>query len=432
IRPARLDGAGPQVDPNLGFLHTPSWIPAAIETEASSMHGTRQKAGEVRGSMEDSPEGRNHTRPGYKNGMSRTVLSLNPSPIPPEQGDLSGKSLMERNFHEPIPPPDHGTSRANRISTSKRMDETPGSSSFGRGGRVRKSKRVFLQARHLPVLLGAMCLVAISLAGTPYYRLDKAHRFRHPLHSWLKPSGYIGQSAGLVAFALFVFLWLYPLRKRFRWLAFTGKVGRWLDVHVVAGLLIPLLGAVHAGWRFDGLIGLGYVAMLVVSLSGIMGRYIYARIPRRRDGIEISLKELQKAREDLIQKISSVTGLERPTVEAKLAVDPVSLAELGPLATMVRLVRDDVGRWRAARELRRLARDVNPGGARRLSRASLRHGLKLARRQMALSQQVRMLDATHSIFRYWHVAHRPIAVSALVAVTVHVLIVVGIGQTWLW
>jgi hypothetical protein len=50
---------------------------------------------------------------------------------------------------------------------------------------------------------------------------------------------------------------------------------------------------------------------------------------------------------------------------------------------------------------------------------------------MSLTQQTRMLDATHRVFRYWHVAHRPFAITALVAVVIHVAVVVAVGATWL-
>src|SRR6185503_20411964 len=104
-------------------------------------------------------------------------------------------------------------------------------------------------SRTVLVLLLAF-LVAVCVVGAQYYLAPLAERVRNPLHPWLKPSGYIGQSAGLLALALFLFLWLYPLRKKFRWLAFTGAIARWLDAHVLAALGLPLLVAVHAAWRF--------------------------------------------------------------------------------------------------------------------------------------------------------------------------------------
>jgi hypothetical protein len=42
-----------------------------------------------------------------------------------------------------------------------------------------------------------------------------------------------------------------------------------------------------------------------------------------------------------------------------------------------------------------------------------------------------MLQATQRVFRFWHVAHLPFAVTAFVAVTIHVVVVVTLGVTWI-
>jgi hypothetical protein len=269
------------------------------------------------------------------------------------------------------------------------------------------------------------------VAGLPYYVLSSGGRVRSPLHVWFRPAGYVGQSAGLLAFALFLFLWLYPVRKKFRWLAFTGSISRWLDVHVLAALGLPLLVAVHAAWRFRGLIGLGFWSLMVVWLSGIVGRYVYARIPRRRTGVELTLGEIAERRQHLLQEIVRQSGLEAQVVEATLAVPTTSLAGRGVGATLAAMIADDFARRRAARALRRLwrarGRTRGRANARILSRVT-----QLARHEMALAQQARMLDASQRVFRYWHVLHRPVAVAALVAVVVHVAVVVALGATWLW
>ena len=276
------------------------------------------------------------------------------------------------------------------------------------------------------VLLGAICL-----GGWPYYALPIAERVRSPLHAWLKPSGYIGQSAGLLALAIFIFLWLYPVRKKFRWLAFTGAIARWLDVHVLAALGLPLLVAIHAAWRFTGLIGLGFWSMMVVWVSGLAGRYIYARIPRSKLGVELTIEEIVARRKDLLGEIARSSGLEPALVETTLAAGQAPVARRGLWSTLWRMVADDVARRRAARRLRRLWETRGPH-RRKNDRQMLRAMLRLARREMALAQQARMLDATHDVFRYWHVLHRPVAIAALIAVLIHVAVVVALGATWLW
>jgi hypothetical protein len=43
-----------------------------------------------------------------------------------------------------------------------------------------------------------------------------------------------------------------------------------------------------------------------------------------------------------------------------------------------------------------------------------------------------LLDVTRRLFRLWHVAHLPVALTALGAVLVHVAVVIAMGVTWLW
>lgn len=279
----------------------------------------------------------------------------------------------------------------------------------------------------LRALIPSLVVLACSVAGSAYYILPIAQRVRHPWHPWLRPSGYVGQSAGILCFALFVFLWLYPLRKRVRWLSFTGPLAKWLDVHIAAGLLVPVLGAVHAAWSFGGLIGLGYAAMSVVALSGMIGRYLYVRIPRHKSGLELTRDDSATRRRQQVTLLSSLTRLPPAQIEDMLA--PSSVRADGLLSTLVVMVRDDLARRSAARHLVEQARAQGRG---ELRRETLREVLALARKEMALAQQIRLLDATSRVFRLWHVAHRPFAISAFVAVAVHVAVVVTVGATWFW
>lgn len=280
------------------------------------------------------------------------------------------------------------------------------------------------------VLTFVLGLIGVSLYYWGYYGAEQSERVRHPLHSWLRPSGYLGQSAGILAVSIFFFLWLYPLRKKVRWLAWTGTMAKWLDVHIATALTLPVLTAVHASWRFDGVIGLGYWSMIVVCLSGVVGRYLYVKIPRSASGLELTADEIAAERRQLLEALAQGTKLPVPQVEALLRSDPTPCDGLGVLATGKRMVSDEVMRWRAARALRRLCQDNRVGH--RLDRKTLRRVARLARQEMALTQQVRMLGATHRVFRLWHVAHRPFALVALVAVLIHVGVVVGMGMTWFW
>lgn len=304
-----------------------------------------------------------------------------------------------------------------------------GSASAARPASAR-AKRQPLAAQRWPITIILATLVALNAAGAPYYRLSLGERARSPLHSWLRPSGVIGQSAGLLALIIFAFLWLYPLRKKYKALAFTGSLAQWLDLHILAAIGLPLLLAIHASWRFDGLVGLGYIAMLIVCASGIVGRYLYVRIPRSRTGLASTREEVAVERRTLITDIAAATGLDPFTVEQTLSVAG-AWSETGVLRTLQHLLADDIARWRMTRALRkRLA--ATRAGDKTLDRETIDKVVRLASREISLEQQLRMLDATQRVFGYWHVAHRPFAITALFAVVVHVAVVVAVGATWFW
>lgn len=267
---------------------------------------------------------------------------------------------------------------------------------------------------------------AITVAGLSYYLAPRGERVRSALHPLLKPSGSVGLVLGIFGLALFLFMWLYPLRKHWRALAWTGGLPSWLRVHTVAGLVVPAVVAVHAGWRFEGVIGLGYFAMLLVSLSGIVGRFLYVHIPRGQAGLELSLDEVANERRAIVTRIAAATGMLPAGVERMLAPETAPGARLGTGAAMVHLVTSDFSRARAAALLRRRLEEQRPG-ATPLDRAAVDDVLRLARREMALAQQVRVVDATRRLFGLWHVAHRPVAITALLAVVIHVVVTVAVG-----
>lgn len=326
---------------------------------------------------------------------------------------------------------DHGPASTPRPDApALKVVPRPPATPAGAAASARPAARPASRRGPAPDAVATVAIVAGALAvtawGWSYYVAPLGARLRHPLHALLKPSGAVGLSLGIAAFAFFLFLWLYPLRKKARWLAWAGAVGNWMRVHIVMGLTVPVLAAVHAGWRFEGLIGLGYLSMFVVALSGLVGRYLYVHIPRSRDGLELSMEEVAGERRALVTNIAAATGMVPAEVERRLAGDASGYEGLDPLRTIARMIADDLRRARTMRELR--AELSRPRAGRPpLAGGDLAEAMRLARRELALAQQVRMLEATRRVFGYWHVAHRPFAITALLAVVVHVVVALVIG-----
>ncbi len=96
-----------------------------------------------------------------------------------------------------------------------------------------------------------------------------------------------GLGLGILGFILMLMTEiLYSLRKRSR-LARWGRMSNWLEFHIFTGLVGPYMILLHTSWKFNGLAGVITLFTIVIVISGFIGRYIYTRIPRTADGIEI-------------------------------------------------------------------------------------------------------------------------------------------------
>src|ERR1700680_672860 len=97
------------------------------------------------------------------------------------------------------------------------------------------------EKRHRARLYALYALaIAINLAifvyGFDYYKLSAIDRPFSPKHHLLRPSGPVGLYLGFFGVALFVGIFLYPIRKHWPWLATIGNTRHWLHSHHLLGL----------------------------------------------------------------------------------------------------------------------------------------------------------------------------------------------------
>jgi len=106
-------------------------------------------------------------------------------------------------------------------------------------------------------------------------------------HAIPSASELFGHTLGILGFLLMLMTEiLYSLRKRSR-TARWGRMSAWLQFHIFTGLVGPYMVLLHTSWKFNGLAGATTLLTVIIVVSGFIGRYIYTRIPRTLDGIEI-------------------------------------------------------------------------------------------------------------------------------------------------
>ena len=117
----------------------------------------------------------------------------------------------------------------------------------------------------------------------------------------IPPAGELfGHGIGILGFLMMLMTeTLYSLRKRSRSVRW-GKMSTWLQFHIFTGLVGPFMVLLHTSWKFNGIAGVTTLFTVIIVISGFIGRYIFTRIPRTLDGLEIegtlSQEALKQAR----------------------------------------------------------------------------------------------------------------------------------------
>lgn len=284
------------------------------------------------------------------------------------------------------------------------------------------------QHRRLLVVISGLIVVfilALIMYGADYYGLSQADRPSSPKHHLLKPSGAVGINLGILGVLMLCGIFLYPLRKRWGWLQKQGDSRHWLDHHVVLGVAAPICIAFHSSFKFRGLAGIAFWVMVAVSLSGLIGRYLYAQIPRHLEAAEVSLKIFHEVleRQGVLPKAELRRLSQLPA--------PNQASRRSALAAIGYMVSSDLARpFRVAR-LRIKVMGAGPGIRSLIGlgpkNAHLDGVISLARKQALLSRRLVFLSQAQQVFRLWHVVHRPFSYVFAVLVLVHIVVAMLLG-----
>lgn len=273
----------------------------------------------------------------------------------------------------------------------------------------------------LGVLFAAALGVILWLAwrGWSYYTTPLALRPRHPDYWRLKPGGTWGRTYGMVGATLLVAMLVYTARKRLRLLRNVGSLRTWLAFHIVCGVVGSLLILLHASFKFGGIVSISFWSMVVVALSGVLGRYLYRQIPRARTGDELSLQQAEDEKETIGARLRDLGVSDAALARLDEIARQGPAADSGLFVLLLRLPFDDLRlRWRLLGYRR---------GLRGVPRRLRRRASRLAGRKARLTRRILLWHRLQRLFYYWHVLHKPFAVLMYLFLIVHVAVVTMTG-----
>lgn len=275
-------------------------------------------------------------------------------------------------------------------------------------------------------ILAVATNLAIFIYGFDYYKLSEIDRPFSSKHHLLRPSGPIGLYLGFIGVALFAGIFLYPLRKHWQWLSTKGSTRHWLDIHVLMGLTAPFIVAFHSTLKFRGIAGMAFWIMFAVSASGVVGRYLYAQIPRKMTTAELTMKELQELQDSLAQQLTAQNLLPESDLRALLRLPDESRVKRLPIvvALVYMMILDLLRVFRVAR-LRRHALSLSESfrtlaGFWPTPNRELEKAIRAAAEEAALSKRILFLSRSQKVFHLWHVVHKPFSYAFAVLALLHI------------
>jgi hypothetical protein len=293
------------------------------------------------------------------------------------------------------------------------------------------------KGHRIRVFLAWMLALAVVLViagyGLDYYMLSAAQRPFSPKHQILRPSGTIGIKLGMLGVLMFFLIYLYPLRKKWGWLGRMGNSRHWLDFHVVLGATAPIIIAFHSSFKFGNIAGMAFFSMLMVTLSGFVGRYLYAHIPRGLSAAELSMKEIQEKEEALRKELAEQRATFGFTVDALYELpSPAEIAKTPLIASLLSMFLLDIKRPFRASLLRLRQAGFGPWvfsgfGLFSTRDQKLERTILLMQKQSSLSQSIAFLSRTQRIFQLWHVIHRPFSYAFAILAILHIGIALFMG-----
>ena len=235
---------------------------------------------------------------------------------------------------------------------------------------------------------------------------------RHNGGSWL---GYLLGGAGAL---LILWLAMLGIRKR----AITRgswSLKAWTSAHVYLGLLLLVIGTLHAGFQFGWNVHtLAYALMIAVILSGTYGIIVYAMLPQA----------LSDSRAEMTgpQMIEAVRSLDK-----QLAAAAQTLPDEDAKAVLVSLDEDPFGGglWRRlsgryprcgnrrALEIMRPRMEGSSGA----EAGALDQVVTLLERKSAALQRIRLYVRRRAMLEIWLYVHVPLTFVLIAALLAHIV-----------
>ncbi len=278
------------------------------------------------------------------------------------------------------------------------------------------------------LVVGISVTILLAINGFNYYSTPLEERFFSPDHISLKPSGALGHGLGIIGtLMMIVGVGIYMIRKRYKRFFNIGYLKHWLEFHIFLCSVGPVLVLYHTAFKFGGLVSVSFWSMVLVVLSGVVGRFIYLQIPRTIQGRELSVQELIEMKEKLAIKVRSVLSEDTSTLTEFERISSADRYKSFKLLTAIGYLHRDF--FDIKRVMRLFKKRIKLLGIDKSQRQEL---MNAAKSELTMARRIAFLRTSQKFFQLWHIFHLPFAITMFVIMVIHVAVTIIFGYKWIF
>lgn len=219
---------------------------------------------------------------------------------------------------------------------------------------------------------------------------------------------------GYVGTVLMIISILYVPVRRIKGFRRIASNTMWFDLHLMSGTMGPAFIVLHTGLKLDNWVAAAFWSMVIVFVSGVIGRYLYTQVPDLTNGRELEELDHSRAfaqfRSQYPQAMAVADGIIAPhRLRAQQVAD-----HAGMTGAFLWLMMEDLKR--PIRRIRRRSAIGASGVSRKVAKGiSERTG-----RQLRINRRRVLASRTQLLLHSWKKVHVPFSVIMAIISIAHI------------
>ncbi len=228
------------------------------------------------------------------------------------------------------------------------------------------------------------------------------------------PGDELAMLCGYIGTVLMIIATAYPLMRRLKVFRHIASNTMWFDFHMMTGLVGPMFIILHAAFKLDNWVAGAFWAMVIVVISGVIGRYLYTQVPDLAHGRELEELEHQRAFARLRQTHPEATAVAEGMLRHHRSAAERMAKNASFMTALMWIVLEDMRRpmrWLSRRH--KLSRLNAP-------KAVTRELIRRTGRMILIDRRGVLVPRAQLLLHSWKKVHVPFTIIMVIVSIIHI------------